>query len=178
LTGFYRKFIPNYSEIAVPLTDLTEKGQSTRVVWGEPQERAYQTLKNSLDTPPILRLPDQKKYFYLRCDASDVGVASILLQESEGTLHPVGYASRKLEQRERNYSTIERECLAIVWSIEKFNMFFFNRPFIIQTDHKPLVYLDRSKGLNRRLMRWAMFLQEYRYRVESIPGKINHGPDF
>ena len=165
LTGFYRKFIPNYSEIAVPLTDLTKKGHPNKVVWEESQERAYQTLKNALDSPPILRLPDHEKEFFLRCDASDVSIASILLQESEGVLHPVGYASRKLESRERNYSTIERECLAVVWAIEKFDMYLFNIPFTIQTDHKPLVYLDRSKGLNRRLVRWAMFLQEYRYRV-------------
>ena len=178
LTGYYRRFIPNYAEIAVPLSDLTRKGHPTKVVWEEAQERAYQTLKNSLDNPPILRLPDCEKEFILQCDASDVGIASILLQESGGTLHPVGYASRKLEPREKNYSTIERECLAIVWSIEKFDMYLFNKPFTIQTDHKPLTYLDRSKGLNRRLMRWAMFLQEYRYRVESVSGKCNYGPDY
>ena len=74
----------------MPLSDLTSKGHPTKVVKEEAQERAYQTLKNSLDNPPILKLPDSEKEFILQYDASYVGIDSILLQESGGTLHPIG----------------------------------------------------------------------------------------
>ena len=178
LTGYYRKFIANYAEIAVPLSDLTKKGQSNKVKWGDAQERSFQTLKSLLVKPPILQLPVPTKQFILRCDASDKGIAGILLQESEGVLHPVAYASRKLLEREQNYSVIEKECLSIIWAINKFDLYLFGVPFIIQTDHKPLVYIHKSKCLNKRIMRWAILLQEYRFKVESVPGKTNCGPDF
>ena len=87
---------------------------SSKVVWEGAQERGYQTLKNSLDNPPILKLPHCEKEFILQCDASDVGIASIVLQKYGGTLHPIGYGSRKLEPREKNYSTIERDTWHIV----------------------------------------------------------------
>ena len=127
--------------------------------------------------PPLLQLPVPTKQFILRCDASDKGIAGILLQESEGVLHPVAYASRKLLEREQNYSVIEKECLSIIWAINKFDLYLFGVPFIIQTDHKPLVYINKSKCLNKRIMRWAILLQEYRFKVESVPGKTNCGPD-
>ena len=178
LVGFYQRYIPNFAEIAVPLTDLTRKGQSVKVKWEEPQERSFQTLKALLVKPPILQLPDFQKIFVLRTDASDRGIGGILMQDFDDLLHPVAYASRKLAPREQRYSVIEREALAIVWAIGKFEVYLFGRPFIIQTDHKPLTYIDRSKTLNKRIMRWSMLLQEYRYKVEAIPGKSNCGPDF
>ena len=178
LTGYYRRFVPNYAQIALPLTDLTRKGQPNKLQWEEPQENAFLTLKSLLVQPPILHLPDLNKTFVVRTDASDVGLGAILLQEHQGILHPIAYASKKLAPRERNYSTIERECLAIVWAIQKFEMYLFNKSFVIQTDHQPLAYVNRAKTLNKRIMGWAMVLQEYRYRVEAIPGKDNVGPDY
>ena len=178
LTGYYRRFVPNYAQIALPLTDLTRKGQPNKLQWEEPQENAFLTLKSLLVQPPILHLPDLNKTFVVRTDASDVGLGAILLQEHQGILHPIAYASKKLAPRERNYSTIERECLAIVWAIQKFEMYLFNKSFMIQTDHQPLAYVNRAKTLNKRIMGWAMVLQEYRYRVEAIPGKDNVGPDY
>ena len=80
LVSYYRAFIPNCSEIAVPLTDLTRKGQPTKVKWGEAQERSYQTLKSLLEKPPILQLPDMSKVFVVRTDASDRGIGCILGQ--------------------------------------------------------------------------------------------------
>jgi phospholipid-translocating ATPase len=85
---------------------------------------------------------------------------------------------RKLLPRERNYSTIERECLAIVWGIKKFHMYLSGRLFELQTDHQPLTYIQKAKLTNKRIMGWAMTLQEYRFRVVSIPGKDNFGSDF
>ena len=178
LTSFYRKYIPNFSEVALPLTDLTRKGQPTKVEWGEPQEKAYMTLKALLAKPPILKLPDFSKQFVLRTDASDLGIAAILMQEHDNEMFPVAFASKKLLQRQRNYSTIERECLSIVWAVQKFEAYLWGRDFVIQTDHQPLTYINQTKVINKKIMRWAMILQEFRFRVESIPGNQNFGPDF
>ncbi len=120
LTGYYREFIPNYAAKAVPLSDLIKKGKPNQVVWADAQEWAYNTLKAELTSSPILRLPDMGKPFTLRTDASDIGLRAVLLQDNDGKLPPVSYASRKLTEREKKYSTIERECLAIVWAIRKF----------------------------------------------------------
>ena len=177
-TGFYRKFVPNYAHIALPLTELTKKGQPDKINWGEAQENAYCTLKTLLSKPPILRLPDFDRPFILRCDASSVGLGSLLLQEFDDGLHPLAYASKKLLPRECNYSTIERECLAIVWGIKKFHLYLSGRSFILQTDHMPLTFIQKAKLTNKRIMGWAMTLQEYRFRVMSIPGKDNFGSDF
>ena len=124
LAGFYRRFIPNFSSIASPLIDLTKKNKSNSIKdWQDHHERAFQTLKNRLTSSPILRLPVflEGKPFVLRTDASDIGLGAVLLHdfEGEGRL-PIAYASKKLLPRERNYSVIEKECLGIIWGVEKF----------------------------------------------------------
>ena len=119
LTSFYRKYIPHFSEIALPLTDLTRKGQPSKVEWGEPQEKAYMTLKALLAKPPILKLPDFSKQFVLRTDASDLGIAAILMQEHDNEMFPVAFASKKLLQQQRNYSTIERESVSVLSGLSR-----------------------------------------------------------
>ena len=178
VVGFYRKFIPNFSAIAVPLTDLTKKGQPNKVMWGECQEVAFQTLKKSLVGPPILKLPEFDKSFILRTDASDIGLGAVLLQDSEGEKLPVAYASKKLLDRERNYSVIEKECLGVIWGVSKFHRYLFGKEFILETDHQPLTYLNKSKMANSRLMRWALSLQPYRMSIRAIPGRENVGADY
>jgi hypothetical protein len=178
VVGFYRKFVPNFAAIAVPLTDLTKKGQPNKVIWGTSQERAFCTLKKSLIESPILKLPDLEQTFILRVDASDVGLGAVLLQEHEDGKYPVAYASRKLLPRERNYSVIEKECLAVVWGVSKFHRFLFGKEFDLETDHQPLTYLNKVKMQNSRLMRWALALQPYRMRIRAIPGRENVGADY
>ena len=178
LIGFYRNYIPNFSTIAAPLTDCTKKGSPSKVVWGDAQERAYVTLKQHLICYPVLKLPDMTKPFVLRTDASDVGVGAVLMQEHGGELFPVAYASKKLSKRERAYSTMERECLALVWAVQKFQLYLYGRAFDLQTDHQPLVYLNRAKLTNARIMRWALFLQSYSIRIEAIKGSVNVGADY
>ncbi|XP_053406187.1 protein NYNRIN-like [Mercenaria mercenaria] len=172
------KFISNVGAIAVPLTDLTKKGQPNLVEWGESQEKAFQTLKASLMGPPILKLPDLDQTFILRVDASDLGLGSVLLQESDGEKLPVAYASRKLLPREQKYSVIEKECLAIVWAVAKFHRYLFGKDFVLETDHQPLTYLNKAKLSNSRLMRWALALQPYRISIRAIPGRENVGADY
>ena len=178
LTKYYRECIPNYAAKAAALTDLTRKGQPSKIQWEEAQERAYNTLKSELTSEPILRLPDQTKSFTLRTDASNVGIGTVLLQDHDGKLSPVSFPRRKLTSRERKYSTIEGECLAIVWAIRKFLVFLYGKEFTLQTDHQPLVYLNKVKFLNDRIMRWTMFLQNYRMKIESIKGSENVGADY
>ena len=177
LIGYYRKFVPNFAVVACPLTDLTKKGIPNKVEWREEHERSFNNLKSLLLYAPILRLPDFTKDFYLRTDASDYGIGAVLLQMHE-KLFPIAYASRKLNDQERAYSVIEKECLGIVWAVRKFQAYLYGRTFILQTDHQPLVYLNRSKVSNGRLMRWAIFLQSYNFVVQAIKGVDNIGADF
>ncbi|KAK7096352.1 hypothetical protein V1264_005654 [Littorina saxatilis] len=90
----------------------------------------------------------------------------------------VSYASRKLSGAEKNYSTMEKECLAIVWGVKKFELYLQGVKFVLQTDHKPLTYLNSAKFVNNRIMRWVMYLQNFDMRVESIKGSDNVGADF
>ncbi|XP_038052264.1 uncharacterized protein LOC119724977 [Patiria miniata] len=180
LAGYYRRFIPNFAALAVPLTDLTRAKEPNRITWGESQEMAFNTLKTKLSTDPILHLPDCSKPFIIRTDASNTGVGAVLLQERDdtGQTFPVAYASRKLLPRERSYAVIEKECLAVVWGIQKFEPYLYGRQFVLQTDHQSLAYLHRSKLANARIMRWALALQPYRFRVEYIKGSQNVGADY
>ena len=126
----------------------------------------------------VLKLPDLSKLFVLRTDASRVGVAAVLLQENDGKLYPVGYASKKLNLTEVRYPIIEKECLAVVWGIKRFKLYLAGRRFSLQTDHKPLKYLKDALYQNDRVFQWAVAVQEYSFRVEDIPGKENIGADF
>ncbi|XP_071081291.1 uncharacterized protein [Haliotis cracherodii] len=177
LTGYYRRFIPNFSAIAAPLTDLTKKGKSNIVEWTESHEKSFKTLKDLMASAPILHLPDLDKPFLLRTDASDVGIGAVLLQEQSGEKFPIMYVSRKLLDREKAYSTIEKECLAIVWSIQKLSRFLYGREFFLETDHQPLVWMTKAKLANGRVMRWALALQTYRFFIRAVRGVENVGAD-
>lgn len=117
LAGFYRKFIPNFSAIAIPLLDLTEKGQPNKVKWSDSAQLVFDTLKQLLCAGPILKLPDFRGKFILRTDASGDGIGAVLLQTENEEKLPVAYASRKLKNSEKSYAVIETECLAVVWGI-------------------------------------------------------------
>jgi len=172
--------MPRTATDAAALTDATRKGNPIEIVWNEAREHAFQELKRRISTPPILKLPDVTKPFILRTDVSHVGIGAVLLQEdAAGEKRPVAFASRKLQPRETHYSTIERECLAIVWGITKFQEYVYGTEFFLETDHEPLQYLRRAKFQNGRLMRWALALQPYRFllRATAIRGRDNVGAD-
>ena len=178
LAGYYREYCPNFAAITVPLSDLTKKGCPNNVRWGPSQEKAYQTVRDMLSKDPVLRLPDPAKEYVLRTDASDDGLGAVLMQEHEGKFHPVVYASKKLLKAEKNYSTIEKECLAMIWGIRKFERYLQGVKFRLQTDHRPLTHMNTAKFVNSRIMRWAMYLQNFDMTVESIKGTDNIGADF
>ena len=128
LAGYYRDFIPNLAVIAVPLSDLIRKGQPNKAEWGEAQEKAYQTIKSYLTSEPILCLPDPDKTYFLRTDASNNGIGVVLMQRHDEKLFPDCYASKKLSSAECNYSTMEKECLVIVWGIKRFHLYSYSVP--------------------------------------------------
>ena len=175
--GFYNKFIPNFSVVSAPITNLLRKGSKNVLEWSEQQVNCFNMLKNCLAEKPILSLPDCSKIFYLRTDASGDGMGGVLLQEVDCILKPVCYSSKKFSDTEKNYSSIERECYAIVWAIQKFRQYLYGKEFILQTDHLPLVYLNSMKNKNDRLMRWALSLQPFSFFVEYIKGSENIGAD-
>lgn len=178
LVGFYRSFVPNFSSIAVPLTDLTKKGQPNKLVWGEQQELAFTSLKTALCSFPILKLPEVDKPFIVQTDASENGIGAALLQNDGEVRRPVAYASRKLNGAEKAYATVEKECLACVWAILKFQRYLYGKEFTLETDHQPLSHLTKNKITNPRLMRWALLLQPYRFRIVAIPGRSNVIADY
>ena len=178
LAGYYRKFVPNFATIALPLTDRTKKGQPEQVIWDEECDSAFKTLKRKLCEEPIMCIPDMALPYVLRTDASDRGVGAVLMQDQGQGLQPIAYASKKLSGAENNYATIEKECLAVVWGIKKFQPYLFGTSFVIETDHQPLQYLRKAKTENGRLMRWAIQLQQYDFTVKVIPGKDNVGADY
>ena len=123
LVNYYRAHIPLFAAISAPLSDLTRKRQPNKVQWGEAKERAFLTLQERLLKRPILKLPDYQKPFILRTDASNCGLGESLMQEHNDKLYPVACASKKLSSAECKYSTLELECLAIVWGMTKFRLY-------------------------------------------------------
>ncbi|XP_078243510.1 uncharacterized protein LOC144587340 [Pogona vitticeps] len=174
LVGYYRKFIPRFSEIAAPLTDLTRKKADDCIPWTSDCEAAFQRLKEALINYPVLRAPDFDREFIIYTDASNSGVGAVLCQEDEnGDQHPVSYLSRKLQKGERHLATVEKECLAIVYAIQKAKPYIWGRHFILCTDHSPLQWLKTMKTHNSKLMRWALNLQDYDFEVKVVRGSVN-----
>ncbi|XP_042878233.1 uncharacterized protein LOC122257193 [Penaeus japonicus] len=138
LTGYYRQYIADYATIASPLSDLTKKSVPNKVSWEICHQDAFDKLRKVLANKPILKLPDMSRQFIVQTDASDIGLGAVLLQVWENERWPIMYASRKLKAEERNYSVVEKECLAIIWAMKKFYQYLYGKHFVIETDHQPL----------------------------------------
>ena len=175
LISYYRRFIPNFSLIAKPLTSLLKK--DAKFVWNNEQQLAFETLKNKLLSAPILSYPDFTKPFILTCDASNYAISAILSQGEIGKDRPIAFGSRTLNKAELNYSTTEKECLAIVFGTKLFRPYVYGRTFTIVTDHKPLQWLFNCKDPGSRLVRWRLKLEEYSYTIKYKKGKINANAD-
>ena len=101
-----------------------------------------------------------------------------MLQNFDDGLFPVAYASKKLLQREKNYSVIERECLAIVFAVQKYQKYLYGTEFVLHTDHRPLSYIQKCKTDSARIIRWSLLLQNYSFRMEAIKGSENYAADY
>jgi hypothetical protein len=178
LTGYYRSYIANYSETADPLFKLLKKNQPNKVSWNEECEQAFSTLKNALTREPVLRSPDFKKEFIVQTDASNVGIGGILAQlDDEGGEHPVAYYSRRLSDREQKYSTNEKECLAVISALRKWNVYLLGTQFRVETDNRALQWLQKHKSTNPRLERWSLALQPYSFEIVYRKGVLNQNAD-
>ncbi|XP_062589077.1 uncharacterized protein LOC134250727 [Saccostrea cucullata] len=173
LIGFYRKFIPNFSSLALPLTDLTKKNSPHKIKWTDNLDTAFKELKGKLACEPILHSPDFSRMFVLRTDASATGAGAVLEQEFDTGKHPIFFLSKKFTAAEKNYAVIEKECYAIIWAVKTLRVYLEGKQFVIETDHAPLTWLQRSKLSNQRLLRWSLLLQEFCFTVRYIPGNQN-----
>ena len=172
LVGYYRKFISNFSKIISPITKCLKKG--SKIDFKNPDYiDAFEQCKELLTNAPILIYPDFEKEFYLTTDASNVAIGSVLSQNSK----PVAYYSRTLNSAEKNYSTIEKELLAIIESTRHFRPYLFGRKFTVETDHNPLVWLYKIKEPNTRLARWKLKLDEFDFKIVYKKGNENKVAD-
>lgn len=175
MIAFYRDFIPHCSEISQPLNHLLKKG--VKWCWAEQQQCAFAALSKAVTDNACLQLPDLNKPFVLQTDASDCGLGAVLLQEYGGVLRPVAFTSHTLTPAERNYSVAERECLAIIHALKRFDMYLDGATFEIQSDHLALSWLRGLKNPAGRLARWALTLQQYDYSIVYRPGSTNKVAD-
>ncbi|XP_033362977.1 uncharacterized protein LOC117241106 [Bombus vosnesenskii] len=175
LAGYYRRFIPDFSKVAKPLTKLLKK--DTPFKWTENQENAFNNLKTALMTKPILQYPDFSKPFNLTTDASGYAISDVLSQGPIGKDLPIAYASRLLNSAEQNYSTIEKECLAIVYSAMHFRPYLYGRKFTIVTDHKPLVWMHSIKDPTSRIWKWKLKLSDFEFDIVYKEGRANANAD-
>jgi hypothetical protein len=180
-TGYYRYFIQDYSRLARPLLDLTQK--ATPWHWNDNQQTSFEILQDQMCSKPVLRQPNFSKKFFIHTDASAYGVGAILSQEGEPNTtnpqkpkqHPIAYYSATFTPTERNYDIYERELLAIIKAITHWRPYLIwtTEPFIIYTDHANLLYWKSPRKLNRWTARWHEELQDYSFVLEHVPGK-NH----
>lgn len=173
MVNYYRRFIEGFSEVTAPLTDLL-KGKPKIITWTDPAEAAFNSLKEKLICAPILANPSFDRPFKIQTDASDMAIAGILTQESEGKEHVVAYYSRKLTTPQRSWKAVEKEGVAALEAIEKFRPYVEGTPFTLVTDSSALSFIMNSKWKpSSKLSRWSMLLQQYDMRVQHRKGSEN-----
>ena len=177
LSGFYRAFVRNFSSIAAPLTSLLKK--EAKFVWGQEQDQAFAKLKHYLSSPPVLAYPDYSMPFELYTDASNVGLGAVLMQNLNGKLKPIAYASRILSKAESSYCATDKEMSAIAWALLHFRDIILGYRVTVFMDHCPLTYMINSpvKDPFGKRARYFMTLSEYDVEVKYIKGCLNTPPD-
>ena len=168
--GFYRRFIKDFSKIAKPLYKLLEK--DAKFVWEKECQESFEALKTHLTTAPIVRAPNWQLPFEVMCDASDLAIGAVLVQREDGKPHVVYYASKTLNEAQRNYTTTEKELLAVVYALDKFRAYLVGLDIVIFTD-SALKYLMTKKNAKARLIRWVLLLQEFNLQIKDKKGVEN-----
>lgn len=172
MTGYYRRFIENYAHVSKPMTKFLKKN-SLIDINDQQYVRAFIDLKEKLSKAPLLIYPDFAEQFEITTDASNVAIGGVLSQNDK----PIAYVSRTLNEHELNYSTIEKECLGIVWYLKQFRPYIYGRKIELFTDHKPLIWLHNLKEPNAKLMRWRLQIGEYDYAIHYKEGHLNKVAD-
>ncbi|GFW37957.1 retrovirus-related Pol polyprotein from transposon 17.6 [Trichonephila clavipes] len=179
IAGYYQKYINLFSVIAAPLTDaLKGRAKKGEIKWTTECENAFRELKGKLIDKPVLYAPNFEREFIVQTDASNAGMGAVLTQLTEqGEEHPILYLSKKFSEVEKRYCTTEKECASIVFAIKRLHYYLDGNSFLVMTDHNPLVWLNRNVSSNPRLMRWALALQPYNFRIVHRSGKSHKNAD-
>jgi hypothetical protein len=167
MAGYYRRFIPDFSKVAKPITELLKN--QTKFIWSSECEKAFGILKKSLTTALVLAPPDIEKPFDVYCDASGIGLGCMLMQEGR----VISYASRQLKRHEEHYPTHDLELAAVVHALKIWRHYLLGNTFHIYTDHKSLKYIFTQSELNMRQRRWLELIKDYDLEVHYHPGKAN-----
>ena len=184
LLGFFswfREYIPNFAMHAKPLTDLTAKKVSSVIPWGKTQQDAFDKLKELLckATMDPLYIVDFNKPYNIHVDSSDYAVGALISQTDEnGIERPIAFASRKLNDTQRGWSTIEKESYGAMWALQKYRNWLFLAKITVFCDHNPVTYLTEASPKSAKLMRWALAIQEFDVTFCFKPGKINTAADY
>jgi hypothetical protein len=167
LAGYYQRFIPDFSRIAKPITELLKK--EAKFVWGQKCEDAFHALRQHLTTTPVLAQPDSSKPFDVYCDASGTGLGCVLMQDNR----VIAYASRALRPHEQNYPTHDLELVVVVHALKMWRHYLMGTHYNNFTDHKSLKYIFTQADLNMRQRRWLQLIKDYDLEVHYHPGKAN-----
>lgn len=171
-TRYYMKFIWGYAHITAPMEKLLKK--DTKFTWTEDCQRSLDILKENMVNVPILVFPDWRKVFHVHVDASSIALGTVLAQQGVGEIdHPMAFSSRKLSTAENNYTTTEREGLAMVYALQKYRHYLLGGHFKMYTNHSALRYLVKKLVLGERICRWLLLFQEYDFEVIVKLGKHN-----
>ncbi|EGT58792.1 hypothetical protein CAEBREN_30988 [Caenorhabditis brenneri] len=179
MTGFFRRFVKDYSEIVQPLNKLTHK--NTPFVWTKIHQDAVQKLKTILTSKPVLCYPDYNKEFHCYTDASGVAQGAVLMQTKPGDeskMQAIAYASRTLSQPETRRAAIHNELGAIIFALRTFKIYIYGNKVVVHTDHRPLIFLMKRHKVNDVLARWLVELQQYDVDIVHIDGKRNTIADY
>ena len=169
--SFYRRFIKDFSIISKPLCNLLTK--DTIFEWTENCENAFVKLKSMLTSAPIMQPPDWTLPFEIMCDASDYAIGAVLGQRKDKKSYVIYYASKTLNGAQLNYTTTEKELLAVVFALDKFRSYLVGSPIVVFSDHAALKYLLSKKDAKPRLIRWILLLQEFNVTIRDKKGVEN-----
>ena len=175
LAGYYRRFVKGFSEIALPLTELTRNATHQRLQWGGRQQLAFIELKRAVQETPVLALPDPTLPFVVNCDASGYAVGAVLQQDRGSGLQPIAFLSKKLTGAESRYPVHEQELLAIITALTSWRHYLSGTavPVRVRTDHKSLIHFQTQPMLSGRQTRWLETLADYDYVIEYVKGEDN-----
>lgn len=174
-TGFYRRFIKDFSKISKPLTNLLMK--DVKFEFSDNCMKAFEILKEQLTNAPIVVFPDGSQSFEIMCDASDTTVGAILGQKRDKIFRPIYYSSRTLNEAQNNYAITEKELLAVVFAFDKFRSYLIGTKVRVFIDHAALKYFLAKKDAKPRLLRWILLLQEFDLEIKDRKGSENQVAD-
>ncbi|RVW80990.1 Transposon Ty3-I Gag-Pol polyprotein [Vitis vinifera] len=169
--GFYRRFIKDFSKIAKPLCELLVK--DAKFEWDDKCQRSFELLKQFLTSTPIVRAPNWELPFEVMSDSSDYANGAVLGQREEGKPYVIYYASKSLNDAQRNYTTTEKELLVVVYALDKFRAYLIGSSIVVFTDHSSLKYLLTKQDAKARLIRWILLLQEFNLQIRDKKGVEN-----